>query len=202
MSVPEGAPFVGFAPEAHPRSYESHSVWDVGFLAAEGDTLVYYGDKTRFSISRAKVTGVRRGRSFPSWIPVPETYVSWSDGSEERLFHVHSLEGSSLITVAAASKSLLVNLINWHQEGRWSGEERAESPAPPLPGLFEVQGLVPGRSGTMKSYITFSLFLAIATLGLSRLVGLDGLHAWYAFALSLCTTSVSIIPVFRYKDEP
>ncbi|OGR30376.1 MAG: hypothetical protein A2005_02880 [Desulfuromonadales bacterium GWC2_61_20] len=194
--------FVGLSPEEHPRAYENHTVWDIGFLNITSDALVYSGDRVGFRIPREQVTSITQGLSFPSWFDITETYVRWTEEGRERILHFHSLDGHAMTAIAKRSKSLLLDLMSW-KDGRLSGRTAtAAENALGRPLLPDVQGSHPRHALTLKGFLTSVAFVALLIFGLAGLFSLESSLTWYGFGMGAWTLLVANMPSMRYKEMP
>ena len=194
--------FVGISPEEHPRVYENHSVWDVGFLLPQKKALTYYGDKISFGIPRDRIISIARGPSFPGWFVVPEIYVRWNDGNKERVLHLHSVDGNSMISIAKKTSNLLLSLFYWHQsEESINPESSRDNPALAEPEFTEIKGDNPRQLVTVGGVLTSLVFIALLVFGLSALFQLDSSVSWYGFGMGAWCLILGFVPNLRYKEE-
>lgn len=193
--------FVGIAPEEYPRVYDTQTIWDVGFLVVGEAALTYYGDRLSFSIPRDRITSITRGGSFPFWFSVPEIYVRWTDKDKDGVFHLHSVEGNSLISIGRSSKTLLVRLIDWHQ-GRAAGSRSMSRDSPSrLPELPDVKGLHPRQAVTAGTFLTGLMLIAFLVFGLGALFQLESFVSWYGLGTGAWCLFLGMLPPLRYKEE-
>ncbi len=192
-----GLHFVALSPEDRPRMYENGTFWDVGFLALDRDAFVYIGDKIRFSAPRPNIVSIAQGVSHPSWFPPPETYVTWSDGNGEHVFHLHSLDESSM-AAGKQSQALLREMLDW-REGT-SGVDRQLPLHPPLPVFPDVGGVHPRESLASGTIAAGLILIAFLTFGASSALQLGRFASWYAFAIGGGALLMMLMPVLRYKE--
>ncbi|MBN1664694.1 MAG: M48 family metalloprotease [Deltaproteobacteria bacterium] len=192
--------FVGLSPEKFPRSYDGHTIWDIGFLLAGKDALVYSGDKVSFQIPRESIISIARGPSYPGWVTISETCIRWTDGKGEMEFHLHSLEGNSIFELAKQSKALRLRLMDWKQ-GRIAGERMpAGEAALSLPALPEVKGLHPNASAAFKGVLAAWMLVVFLVFGFSFLLGLDSAISWYGLGVASWCLLLGNLPAWRYSD--
>jgi Zn-dependent protease with chaperone function len=192
--------FAGFTPEEFPRSYNSHAIWDIGFLRVEESALFYFGDKISFRIPREKIISIEQGPSYPAWVTIPETYIRWIDGENDKVLHLHSLEGNSMFQLGRQSKLLLSRLMDWKQGKIADSQMPVNESILSLPTLTDVKGVHPKTSLTSRSILSVCILLGFLDFGLSYLFGLNKAIAWYGFGMALWCMLVSYLPVWRYKD--
>lgn len=202
--VPGDGPcwFVGLSPEEHPRIYEGHTVWDIGFLKATANCLIYRGDRVGFRIPRDRVTSVSKGVSFPTWFGIAETYLRWTENGQERVVHFHSIDGRSMTAIAKRSKSLLLDLASWKDGRLPAGEGTAAEDALGPPVLPDVKGIHPRQALTAKAFCTSLVFVALLIFGISGLFSLDSSLSWYGFGLGSWSLLFANMPAMRYKEMP
>ncbi len=193
--------FVGLSPEPNPRNYENHTVWDIGFLSLTSDDLVYYGDRVRFRIPRNKITSITKGKAYPGWFGITETYIRWNENGQERVLHLHSIDGSSMTAIAKRSESLLLDLMNW-KDGRFPGRQAQVAEASlGLPVLPDVKGIHPRQTTTIRGLLSSLLFVALLIFGLSGLFSLDSSLSWYGFGMSSWCLLFGSLPSMTYKED-
>ena len=78
---PAGAAFVGLLPGASVRPVEGFYEWDLGFLSLTPDWLTYRGERARFSLQRASLTGVSVQAGPLSWDRTWAVVVSHDGGA-------------------------------------------------------------------------------------------------------------------------
>jgi Zn-dependent protease with chaperone function len=193
--------FVGIAPEEYPRSYENHTVWDIGFLIMGEKEMAYYGDRIRFKVPRENIRSVAKGARYPGWFDVPEIYIRWMDGDMERTFHLHSLNGNSMVAIARRSKELLRALFDWHQGRLSGGQSVVTEPSLGMPLFPDVKGNHPHRTSTVKAFVISVLFLAMVVFGLASLFQLEDFLKWYGAAIGAVCLFLAHLPVMRYRES-
>jgi Zn-dependent protease with chaperone function len=193
--------FVGIAPEEHPRLYDHQAVWDVGFLVIEDTALTYYGDRLSFSVPRDKIISVTKGASFPSWFSIPETYIRWTNGDKEDVFHLHSVDGKSLTSIGKSSKALLARLTDWYQGSSAGSRASSGYSQPQLPAFPDVKGLHPRQAVTMGNFLTAFMLIAFLVFGLATVFQLESFISWYGLGMGAWCLSLGILPPLRYKEQ-
>lgn len=193
--------FVGIAPEAYPRLYDHQAVWDVGFLVIEDTALTYHGDRLSFSIPRDRIISVTKGASFPSWFSMPETYVRWTDKDKEGLFHLHSVEGNSLVSMGKSSKALLARLTEWCQGTGTGSQPSSGNSLFSLPEFPDVKGLHPRQAVTMGNFLIAVVLIGFLVFGLAAVFQLESFISWYGLGMGAWCLSLGILPPLRYKEE-
>ncbi len=192
--------FTGIVPEPFPRNYDNNNVWDVGFMGLEQGALVFHGDKAAFAIPRDNIVSIKRGQSSPGWFNVPEIYITWSDGSDEHIFHLHSLEGNSMLSIAGRSRLLLEELLEWHR-GTGKTGQGTDATTLGLPVFPDVKGQHPRRSASAKNFVATLLLTACAVFGLAALLRLDSSASWYGVAMAAWCLLLGNLPLWRYRDS-
>ncbi|HEX6899760.1 MAG TPA: M48 family metalloprotease [Thermoanaerobaculia bacterium] len=186
-----GGRFVGFGPHGEARSYEGHTVWDVGFVFLGPDALVYAGDQTRFRLRREEIAGVRLGAGSPSPFPLPHLYIDWRDASGRIQTLYFRGRGKTLFSSNRATKRLAAEISAW----RTSGAAARELPAG-LAGLERpVLGEVTGQLPVLRWNTTISSLwlLTWMTFLVGMIVGL-GFGAFRAIPLTLVLYFLWLIP--------
>lgn len=113
-AIAEGL-FVGLAPDATARVYENNWLWDVGLLALTRDRLIYWGEETRFSLTRAQITRIALGTGPANWFRTPSVYVSWrADSRVEKTFNLRPVDAHSLSKMGKLTRALSRDLDDWH----------------------------------------------------------------------------------------
>jgi len=192
--------FVGIVPEEYPRTYENHTVWDIGLLTIAEQAIVYYGEKIRFSVPRENISSIAKGPQYPSWFNVPEIYIRGANGDKMWVFHLHSLDGRSKTTNARRSKELLLALIDWRREKLPDVQAIPAGLQLNLPEFPDLKGNHPRRTLTVKSFVTALIYISLLAFGLTSLFRLEGFLAWYGLGISAWCLIVANVPILRYKE--
>lgn len=117
--------FVGFAPGDRPLLWDGDTDRDIGFLAAWGNSLVYYGDEFSFSLPREHIDRIEP--TSPSVGP-GRILIRWHARRESnRAFTLVSREAKDLRGSRRATRQLLNQLYAWVSRPPEPGE-----PAPVL----------------------------------------------------------------------
>ncbi len=192
--------FCGFSPHEEPRLYEGHTVWDVGFLLLGTDALVYRGDQADFRLRREQITGVRRGRAFPSWLPIPHICVDWR--GDDGALHTFRIcpQARTLLGIRRLAGRFTRTLAAWHRTGQGGVDLPVSAAALPQPPTVAVTGQPPREA--LRWYPLVSLLWIEATaLGLAGLL-LDALSAILpAIFLTVLVFLVQLVPVFFYRER-
>jgi len=192
--------FTGLVPEQFPRVYDSNTVWDVGFMTLEQGAIVYQGDKAAFSIPRENIVRIDRGMASPNWFDVPETYITWTDGGKDHVFHIHSLDGGSMLSIAKQSGILLRNLLEWHR-GTGGAVRGASGGDYGLPQFPDVKGQHPRQSAKLSNLIGLLLVTAAFVFSFASLLHLEAYAAWYGIGMAVWCLLISTFPVWRYRES-
>ncbi len=186
-----GGRFAGFGPHGEARSYEGHTVWDVGFVLLGRDALAYAGDQTRFRLRREEIAGVRLGPGSPSPLPLPHLYIDWRDAEGRLQTLFFRGRGKSLVGANRATKRLAEEISAWRTAGTGARELPEGLAGLERPALGEVTGPLPVlRWNAMLStfwLLTWMTFLAGMMVGL-------GAGAFRAIPLALLLYLLWIVP--------
>ena len=135
--------FVGFSPGAEVRSWEGETDLDVGFLALEGSSLVYRGDRYSWSLPRESVDDIRvlvLGEEPAAPLSPVRVSVYWhARGDPGRVFTLASRSADRLATTNEATRHLAEQIMAW-----WKSPAPGEAPGPWL-GLppTDLRGSIP-----------------------------------------------------------
>lgn len=198
--APEAGAFVGFSPDDSPRLYEGYGVWDVGFLHAGRDGLVYLGDQTRFRLGHGQVAAVREGPGTPSWWRVGSVYVDWRSAEGwTRTFHLRG-RGRTLLGMRRSTKLLAERLSAWLQSPEGSPELPAALSELPPPVVAKVTGLFPREALRPRNLLVVCWLIFVVTLLASLLVE-NAEGALTALVLALAVYFAQIAPYF-FTESP
>jgi hypothetical protein len=111
-----GGRFVGFSPHAAPRSYESMSVWDIGYLFVYQDRICYWGEEARFALRRSQITAVRLAAGPPGWFCPQSIYISWRDGEKFGTFNLRVGDVSNNREMTNQTRALAQRLQSWFEK--------------------------------------------------------------------------------------
>lgn len=118
------ATFVQFSPASRPYLYENHTNWDVGFLVFFAESIVYFGDRTRFVLPRARLEAIQAAPGFDRRHP-GSAYIAWGP-SPDAPRHVFALEAGSGRTAKSLKQSqvrLEAKLREW-EAGKLNSQEQ------------------------------------------------------------------------------
>jgi hypothetical protein len=191
--------FGGFAPDSVPRSYEGHTVWDVGFLLFGAGGLVFAGDQARFRLDRERITAVRLGRGYPGWLEVPNLYMDWRDeDGTVRTFALRAI-GGTLFGSRGRMRRLARRAEAWHLHGEGVvplPPTAAELPPPPT---APVTGHAPREALRLRGAFVL-LWLHALLLSIAGLL-LDEPGAIFpALGLAVVVHVVLILPNIFYRE--
>ncbi|NLO74302.1 MAG: hypothetical protein GX100_09390 [candidate division WS1 bacterium] len=123
--------FVGFSPGAEIRSWEGETDLDVGFLNAEGNSLIYRGDRYSWSLPRQAVDDIRLlalGEEPAQPLTPVRVALYWhGSGDPGRVFTLASREGDRLQVANENTRRLAELLLAW-----WENPAPEEQPGPRL----------------------------------------------------------------------
>lgn len=186
-----GGRFADFGPHGEARSYEGHTVWDVGFVFLGPDALVYAGDQARFRLRREEIAGVRLGTGSPSPLPLPHLYIDWRDAGGRLQTLFFRGRGKTLSGANRATKRLAAEISAWRTSGAGARELPAGLAGLERPALGEVTGQLPVlRWNTTLSSLWL---LAWMTFLMGMIVGL-GFGAFRAIPLTLFLYFLWLLP--------
>jgi Zn-dependent protease with chaperone function len=217
--------FVGLAPDATPRLYESNSWWDVGMLLLTPERLIYCGEEARFSLSRRQITAIALGPGLANWFGTPVVYVSWrTDAGAHRTFNIRPAGANSLTKIRKLTKVFSRDLNDWLY-GRpqqpdsivkviWGSSELGASL--PCPAFGEVSSLSL-RSALNRRALQRSFFwVGVVALGVAVLLGLPfipgadadssgwslaRLSGWYVLASAWSVSVFQLLPILWRRDS-
>ncbi|MFK8182400.1 MAG: hypothetical protein AB8B99_03435 [Phormidesmis sp.] len=117
--------FVGFSPCAEVRNYDSHTVWDIGWLRLAGHQLYYVGEKLRFALSTHQVTHIELKPDIADFVSTYAVAIQWQGPAIEirdfahpdfngHAFRLQPLQGTSLKQLKPLAQSLRNDLEDWH----------------------------------------------------------------------------------------
>jgi Zn-dependent protease with chaperone function len=202
-----GWSFVGLAPSAKARFYESFSDWDVGLCGFVGDSLCYVGEQTRFALPRRRVSGIKLAAGTPQWGCTRSLHITWRDerGRESTLqlnppdTHPHWLGRCAVLTFHG-------KLEQWRNAGADAAAMPAALAGLGLPDFGEVTGETGAvlRQGAYR-WIDVVVFVLMA-LGLAysayRLVQTQGSRMWYLAVLVVLANLFRLVPQMGTRPEP
>jgi len=217
--------FVGLSPDASPRSYEGHSVWDVGFLFWSEDRLCYAGEEARFALRREQISGLRLGPGPAGWWRTERVYVSWGDAQRATsgTFHLTPLAAGSIRQLRRRVQELARELQDWRER---AAARPALSPALTelaTPAIGEVTSLAlsavfaPGKIAKSLVLLAFIAFGFALVFGLSfgtqeillwlfRAYAADSASVpvdasgWYVVGVALLASIFQMFPQLRRRD--
>ena len=130
-SFPEGVSpvFVGFSPGAEPLIWDGDTDRDVGFLAAWGDALVYYGDDFSWYLPRERIDIIEPVQPGAG---LNRIMIRWHAPRESnRAFTIASREAGDLRGATRATSELLQQLYAWVSRPPQSADEAPRLGMPP-----------------------------------------------------------------------
>jgi Zn-dependent protease with chaperone function len=191
--------FGGFAPDSVPRSYEGHTVWDVGFLIFGAGALVFVGDQARFRLDRERITAVRLGRGYPGWLEVPNLYVDWRH--EDETAHTFALRaiGGTLFGTRRRMRRLARKAEAWRLHGEGAvplPPTAAELPPPPT---APVTGHAPREALRLRGTFVL-LWLHALLISMAGLLLDEPGAILPALVLAVAVHVVLILPIIFYRE--
>jgi hypothetical protein len=119
--------FVGFSPGDQLLTWDGDTDQDVGFLAAWGDSLVYFGDRHSWHLSRERIDGIEPLQHVAG---LKRIVIRWHAPRESnRSFTLVSREATHLRAAERATSELLNQLY------AWTARPPAAEPQAPFLGL-------------------------------------------------------------------
>jgi len=220
-----GASFVGLAPGSTPQLYEGNMSWDAGFLLLTRDKLVYWGEESRFALTRSQVESIQTAPDFPGWLATARPILRWRETPEglAQMFSLQPLDTGSMFDRRQKMGQLIQLLACWERG------ESADAALPPAaaelrPPMFgEVTGTAAELFGQPQFVIRgviFILFLAACAslafglpFGVSQLLDWRydpagagafslwtfDLGAWYVICTSEFMSLLALWPLLRYR---
>jgi len=196
----EGAPrgvqpvFVGFAPGERVLTWDGDTDQDIGFLAAWGDTLVYFGDRHSWHMPRERIDGIE---PFQPAAGLRRIAIRWHAPREsQRAFTLVCREANDIRGAERATNELLNQLYTWAASPPVSGV------APPVLGLppTDVSGGVPLDTtvrGSCAAFAAVALITVIAAWQVAMPLTEAGRYyqalLWAGGILVLGTMSVNLV---------
>lgn len=191
--------FIGFAPDAEPRAYEGHSIWDIGFLRLSRDRLTYLGDQAQFMLPRERIRTINLGKGHPSWHPISRILVRWQHSSgEERTFSILAYSDTSRKCDRVTCR-LKEQIEKWLVDGEAaviSSLARSDLGDPPDDKVTSASPKAGIRPGSL-------LVIFLLTSSLSIWIGsLSGLHGYIGYVLFTvaCGFLFLFLPTIRYRE--
>lgn len=136
IPAPPHAVFAGIHPGRGVRFTEGFPEWDFGFLALEGDYLIYRGEKARFAIARQDILSMSIVKERPRWLREHRVEIVFRGGA----FTVN-------LDFARPTQAAAERTANWISG--WvaaSRSEKAGYPAPEAPPLLpQLPGMTTNR---------------------------------------------------------
>jgi hypothetical protein len=203
-----GGCFVGFAPSATPRLYESFYDWDIGFLSLEGERLCYVGDQTRFALRREQVVELRLAPGAIGWWRAPRVAIHWKDEARGLggAFTVRPAEGASMRQLGRQARAFAKQLHAWRERPSGSGVPAVAFPSLDVPGFGEVTSMPVARLADMRLFLRTLYMVALLSAGGSVLMGLSfntsNGDAWAVLITACLTVLFHWVPFFRYREPP
>lgn len=162
--------FVGFSAGAEIRSWEGETDQDLGFLALEGNSLVYWGDQYSWSLRQQSIDQIQL-QSLAGDQPTPvgllRVTVYWHGPRDPgRALTLASREADTLAQANLATRELHAQLRRWWSEGAPEAELTPLLGAPPTDtrGGVLLDRPAPGSclSALAVAMISFSLLWYLA----------------------------------------
>jgi Zn-dependent protease with chaperone function len=192
-----GGRFVGFSPHAAPRSYESMSVWDIGYLFVYQDRICYWGEEARFALRRNQITAVRLAAGPPGWFYPKNIYISWRDGENFGTFNMRVGDVSNNREMARQTQTLGERLQSWFERPPLHRNIPPALAKLGAPQLGAVTGTSPRAKP--KSVFATSILLLFVGWAVSVLLGLPVLGITYPLMyLTLLMSSAATSSAVRH----
>lgn len=196
------AVFVGFAPDAEPRTYEGLANWDIGLLTLDNGRLRYDGEQIRFAVPSERIIDIDTTQGLPGWVRSPRVRVRIQDGENVRTFTLQSLGTPTLNAGAGQTEQLArdLELRLRSASGGTAPEGDGQFPSP-----AEVTGASP-RDMRKPVVAIAGLYLSLAVgavvgvlFGLSFAIEPLG-GAWWVMVAAGLGLLPRLLPYFRYKE--
>jgi hypothetical protein len=200
------ARFVGFAPSAALRLYESFFDWDVGFLFIDRDRLCYLGEQTSFALPWEQVAAIDLAPGSPSWWRSPRVRVTWTDAPRGSggSFTLRPAEARSLRQLARDGHAFAKQLQAWRQQPPDPRTPSTTFADLAEPELGTVTSLSPRVLASPRVLIRMLFYGALLSLGASVLLGLSfdlpAGTAWPALLSTYLVCFVHWLPFARYHE--
>ena len=215
---------VGLAPGSAPRIFEWNYSWDVGCLRLTSDRLSYYGEETRFALTREQIISVAAGRGMPDWFPTQFLYVRWraAAGQPELTFNLRPIKVKSTFRMRRAFRDLEQRISRWHAcrvtTDRATGPDAAASL--PLPTTGQVTSTSLSAARDPRQILSLLMFTALLSGSMAVLLKLpiewvapmyfvqdpgsySGISGWYAILISLLMVFFRFGPTWFFRQpEP
>lgn len=160
-SFPEGVEpvFVGFSPGDEPLIWDGDTDRDIGFLAAWGDSLVYYGDDFEWHLPRDRIDIIEPMQPIAG---VRRIMIRWHAPRESnRAFTIASREARDLRGASRATDQLLQQLYAWVSRPSETNQEAPRLGMPPT----DASGGRPIDSSPGGSCVVMLAVLAATVVG-------------------------------------
>jgi Zn-dependent protease with chaperone function len=174
-----GGRFVGLSPHAVPRSYESMSVWDIGYLYVYPDRICYWGEEARFALTRSQVTALRLAAGPPGWFGPQSIYVTWQDGENAGTFNFRVGDVSSTHEMARQTRLFAERLQSWVARPPYHRDLPPALAKLGTPQFGAVTGASPGAGTKPRAIFGTTILLWFVGWAVSVLFGLPVLGVTY-----------------------
>jgi Zn-dependent protease with chaperone function len=218
--------YVGFAPSAAPRTYDSNSYWDVGYLFFRSDRICYCGEELQFALRREQITAIQLDNRSTSFLRNKRLYIAWWDQEKGTcgVFNIARANMPSILAASARTEELAGRIERW-----WKNPSPARPVPAPLdslstPPVLNVTCAIPGSvmkgrklyneliiNGwiaalfAMLCGLKFHLLAYLAASSYSRhdipLVYSPG-AGYFVVAASTVLRFLFVIPLLLYRDKP
>jgi Zn-dependent protease with chaperone function len=174
-----GGRFVGLSPHGVPRSYESMTVWDIGYLYVYPDRICYWGEEARFALRRSQVTALRLAAGPPGWFGPQSIYVSWRDGENTGTFNLRVGDVSSTHEMARQTRLFAERLQSWVERPPYHRDLPPALAKLGAPQFGAVTGASPGAGTKPRAIFGTTILLWFVGWAVSVLFGLPVLGVTY-----------------------
>jgi Zn-dependent protease with chaperone function len=134
--------FAGIHPGRGVRFTEGFPEWDFGFIALEGDYLIYRGEKARFSVARQHIMSMSIVKERPRWLREHRVEIVYRGGA----FTLN-------LDFAHPSQAAAERAANWISG--WVAVGESIRPAYPAPEPPPILPQLPGTTGDRWPWLWF-----------------------------------------------
>lgn len=185
--------FIGMAPDASLRYYDSYAMWDIGFWWLEAGRLVFIGDQARFHVDRADVLGAAVVRGEPSWLFRRQVAVSVRDGESTATIQLVPMVDSAWASRRVARE--LVRIIEaWRRGHDQETPARADAPPPFRP--LEVASAPPWIAASMLEIVVGGFLATVFGVAAALFVGLGAAGTAFVVVATVMAFEILLVPAW------
>jgi Zn-dependent protease with chaperone function len=174
-----GGRFVGLSPHAAPRSYESMSVWDIGYVFVYPDRICYWGEEARFALRRNQITSICVATGPPGWFHPQSIYVSWREKENTGTFNLRVGDVSNVQEMGRQTRLFAERLQGWIERPPFHRDLPPALAKLGVPRFGEVTGALPTAGSKPRALFGTTILLWIVSWAVCVMFGLPVLGLTY-----------------------